>query len=454
MFCSKCGYKNPENSNFCKNCGNAMPTKVKENTFTPPVAPQNNNTNQNAQSKPVQDKTKKPAKKGKGCIVAIIVAVVIAVVFLIATICGCVYLVNTFLTKSDTELFSSEFSSMVEESNQLASEVNELSAFVLENVQSDSQYITESHCDSLQSLLDDKNANSNFVYSIIITDDNSDLQSYADNMCSEISQGADKHVVIAYDAENCTYAFSTTGDASELLTEKVLTVIDKNVETYIKDNDHYSTCVELINTIPNTKKEARAYNFDPVDGAQQVVYVNVTSGTKAKMTVIDWSGSTPINLMETSDVYVGMDGITDSPSESKSATPKGTFSLGFAMSDKQLNTKLDFVKITKNMVWVDDTSSKYYNTLQQGSTKTSNWKSAENTYANFTSLNFYDACILIEHNGDGYTKGTAGKGSAMFIAGKEKGISTSYGDINISKEDMTTLLSLLDESKNPHIVIG
>ena len=146
--------------------------------------------------------------------------------------------------------------------------------------------------------------------------------------------------------------------------------------------------------------------------------------------------------------------ITESPSEYKSATPKGEFKLGFAFSTNSLNTKLNTMTITPGTVWVNDPDSDYYNTVQHGSTSNPpKWSSAEDTYSIFTSGVNY-ACILIEHNGDGYTKGVSPNGSCMYVSGKNKNLTKSYGDVNISAEDMRELLSYLDKKMNPYIIIN
>ncbi len=174
-------------------------------------------------------------------------------------------------------------------------------------------------------------------------------------------------------------------------------------------------------------------------------------------------GVKPKKLFSTNTVYFGSDGLTTSPSESKNATPIGTFELGFAMSVGSIDTGLDYKKIIPNMVWVDDPDSSFYNELVTITNYTTvppkenpgKWKSSELMY-NIFEENGGDrnACILIEHNGDGNTRGEPGKGSAIFLSGKSSGLSKSWGDVNISASSMVELLALLEETKNPHIVIS
>ena len=199
-------------------------------------------------------------------------------------------------------------------------------------------------------------------------------------------------------------------------------------------------------------------NFKKVSGANQVIFADYSDST---FTLVDWSSGKEEVKFSTNNVYFGKDGVTKNPREGLSATPQGTFKLGFAFSTSPLSTGLDTMLIKPNMVWVDDPDSQYYNMLVtvngfNGIPPASipgMWNSSERTYTIFSQGN-RSACILIEHNGDGFTKGAANKGSCMYISGKYSDLSKSWGDINISASDMTRLLSLLDESKNPYIVIS
>lgn len=263
-------------------------------------------------------------------------------------------------------------------------------------------------------------------------------------------------VLFLVSAEEREWALSTCGAGITVFSDKVLKQMEDKFCPQLSENDYYgafNTYADLCDDFISGKAKdnfAKETGFKQVKGSEQVIYAD---SKKNKLTLIDWSQEIPEIQFETKTVYFGMDGITDSPSEYKSATPKGTFRLGFAFSDEYLDTSLDTLDVTSGMVWVDDPYSDYYNTVQYGSTNNPPmWSSAENTYAIFANDYNY-ACILIEHNGDGYTKGKSGKGSAIYLSGKEKDVSKSYGDVNITAKDMRKLLSYLDESKNPYIVI-
>lgn len=271
---------------------------------------------------------------------------------------------------------------------------------------------------------------------------------YAKEQCA--LQCGEDGIFAVIDAKNNILAVATAGNGEKYLSASTNRLVKEGAAEYLKKGQYYELCVELLDSILSTE---RVSLFEAVEGAEQVIYVEKDAGSNTgKLTLVEWVDGYEEIIYELDKVYLGKDGITDSPSESKCATPKGTFKLGFAFSDHKLDTKLDSKIIKSGDVWVDDSNSEYYNTLQHGSTSNSKWSSAENTYYAFSS-NIFDACILIEHNGDGYTKGVSGKGSCIYISGKNKELSTSYGDVNITADEMQMLLSCLDEAKNPHIVI-
>ena len=67
------------------------------------------------------------------------------------------------------------------------------------------------------------------------------------------------------------------------------------------------------------------------------------------------------------------------------------------------------------------------------------------------------ARIMFSYNGDGQTSGSAdrGGGSAIFIDGTASSseLTRGYGDILITAEEITLLLSYLDSAKNPILVV-
>ena len=147
------------------------------------------------------------------------------------------------------------------------------------------------------------------------------------------------------------------------------------------------------------------------------------------------------------DVFIGRNGVSSSKVEGDGKTPLGTFEIGivFGMHDKEtftLDDSLEYIKINKNLYWIDDISSKYYNMLVDDTKVAIDWKSAEHL-ADYPVQ--YEYAIEIKAN----PNNIPGKGSAIFIH-CSNGKSTA-GCIAIPKEKMIELLSNIN--KNTKIVI-
>lgn len=180
-----------------------------------------------------------------------------------------------------------------------------------------------------------------------------------------------------------------------------------------------------------------------------------TEGTYATMELFTWNGQKWESQFYTSNVRIGENGAGYNYGEGKKITPKGTFNLGFCYGLTRPDTGLEFKALTPSSVFVDDPSSPYYNMLVDKSL-VADGTSYENTYNQFAVNNYYSTCIFIEHNGDGETTGTAVPymGSVITICGKNGSLNSTFGCVDISSSDMETLLSYLDESLSPVIIIS
>ncbi len=385
----------------------------------------------------------------------LILIICITLVSLIAVGVGGFFLLSSIKTEESS--VRSKSSSVTERETERESSREETTAKPekkkFNNIINETDELTEEEMSDIQELAEEKSDTTGLKIILDIGGDlDSNIERYAENKCK--SNCGKNGVYIAIDTENYSSAIGISGNAKKYVTNSVKKEIIDCIDDKVMDGQYFKACTQAIKKIPDKADESLAFGFDEVVGAEQVIYVKKNSGSNTgKLTLVDWSGDEPRKLYEISTVYLGMDGITSSPSEYKNATPKGTFKLGFALSDHYLDTNLDTKLISSGAVWVNDSNSNYYNTLQYGSTSNSSWSSAEDVYANFKK-GYYEACILIEHNGDGYTRGTPGKGSAMFISGKSQNVGTSYGDVNVTTSQIKTLLSHLDSDKNPHIVIS
>lgn len=149
---------------------------------------------------------------------------------------------------------------------------------------------------------------------------------------------------------------------------------------------------------------------------------------------------------------LGRNGIGSDYGEGKGVTPMGTFKLGFVMANVDPKNNMNFKLASDSAAIVDDAESELYNTLVD--TNTVGDVSVDHVGSNIVNGKL-NAIIFIEHNGDGlYSDGvTPGKGSVITICGNYSNVSETAGCIDISAENMTELLKLLDGNMNPHIEI-
>ena len=162
-------------------------------------------------------------------------------------------------------------------------------------------------------------------------------------------------------------------------------------------------------------------------------------------------------------VEIGKNGVNKHTYEGSMTTPLGQFNLGIAFGIHNLNINYPYIKINKNLYWVDDENSKYYNKLVSLNEKINNLNYPYIINLNkkdFSSAEHlidypkqYEYAIYIEYNvnGEKYEDGR-GKSSAIFIhCLGDKGY--TGGCIAIPKEEMIFILNFLDINKNPKIII-
>ena len=136
---------------------------------------------------------------------------------------------------------------------------------------------------------------------------------------------------------------------------------------------------------------------------------------------------------------LGLNGKTNSKSEGDKKTPVGRFNLGplFYRPDreKKPKTKLTCIKITKNMNWCNDsTSKKYYNRLISKNKKIKYEKLYRRDYK-------YNLMIPVSYNSNPVR---LGKGSAIFLH-LTKNYKPTAGCIALNKKDFIIMLKLIDK---------
>ncbi len=191
---------------------------------------------------------------------------------------------------------------------------------------------------------------------------------------------------------------------------------------------------------------------NPYDYSQKLVIT--ASGSYGTATFYEWEDGDFVKKASYR-CSVGKNGIGTSQEGSR-ITPRGRFDLGVLLTTSSQSTRYtNTYFVTRNTVVVDDTSSPQYNLILEKSAVRNNAHTDDSISAGLYSGEF-NAIIYINHNGTGLsTDGVVrGNGSAIGLRGKKGALSETYGDVDISSDDMADLLSRLDSSKNPQIFIG
>ncbi|MEI5889902.1 S-layer homology domain-containing protein [Bacillus luti] len=183
-------------------------------------------------------------------------------------------------------------------------------------------------------------------------------------------------------------------------------------------------------------------NLKTIQNNQQVILVT-TNGYNTNQAQVRTFENSNGKWREQKNIrgYIGKKGFAVEMSESGMSSPRGKYTIGSAFG-RQGNpgTKLPFINLTPNHVWVDDSTSPYYNTLQEKPVR-GRWKSAENMY-----IPAYDYGFVINYNTESRTPY---KGSAIFFH-----VSTSWteGCTGVDKQNVIDILRWIDPGKNPVII--
>ncbi|PFN80611.1 hypothetical protein COJ85_29800 [Bacillus sp. AFS076308] len=122
-------------------------------------------------------------------------------------------------------------------------------------------------------------------------------------------------------------------------------------------------------------------------------------------------------------------------------SPIGKYTIGTAFGRyANPGTKIPYRKITSDDVWVDDPTSKLYNTWQSKSKTQGQWTSAENM-----NIAAYTYGFVINYN----TQRTPYKGSAIFF---HIGSGYTLGCTATSQANVVSILKWMDPTKIPVII--
>ncbi len=131
--------------------------------------------------------------------------------------------------------------------------------------------------------------------------------------------------------------------------------------------------------------------------------------------------------------------------EGDGKTPQGLFNIESAFGyEDEVVTKLRYDKMTSQDKWIDDVNSPNYNQWIRGSTKAKSFehlKRADDIYKYAFVIGYNRSPILRGH------------GSAIFAHVWQSSESGTAGCVAIEEPHMKKLLTLLDQSKAPRILI-
>jgi L,D-peptidoglycan transpeptidase YkuD (ErfK/YbiS/YcfS/YnhG family) len=148
------------------------------------------------------------------------------------------------------------------------------------------------------------------------------------------------------------------------------------------------------------------------------------------------------------NAYIGKNGVTTNKEEGDLKTPLGEFELGIILgTHKTIENKngIKYEQITKNMYWVDDFKSKYYNQLVDITKVEKDWTSAEHLIDYPIQ---YEYLIEIKTNPQNIAK----KGSAIFLHCSNNG--PTAGCVAINSMDMKKIIENIDKNTKIKIYEG
>lgn len=183
--------------------------------------------------------------------------------------------------------------------------------------------------------------------------------------------------------------------------------------------------------------------FKTLGNSQQVILVTnkQASSSNARIQAFDKSSGKWKKVYDFNG-HVGKRGIGKA-SEGDAKSPEGKYSIGFAFGHgSKPSTSLPYRNITSDIVWVDDSNSKYYNTWQDKSKVNVDWNSAENM-----KINQYSRGFVINYN----TNSVPGKGSAIFFH-VNGNYGYTLGCTSASKANVERILAWINPSKAPVII--
>jgi L,D-peptidoglycan transpeptidase YkuD (ErfK/YbiS/YcfS/YnhG family) len=188
--------------------------------------------------------------------------------------------------------------------------------------------------------------------------------------------------------------------------------------------------------------------------ADQVITVTATSTRNTVATLQAWQRVNGGWRKHGSGVtaHLGSDGLSTHPSESKSATPIGSFTLTRAFGhDADPGTALPYTRTTPDDWWISQ-PGELYNTRQRCASHCAFTRGDPNEHLYYETP-FYDYAVVIDYNTANAPGGVhQGAGSAFFLHVTD-GHPTA-GCVSIPMDRLTSIMRWLRPADHPRILIG
>jgi L,D-peptidoglycan transpeptidase YkuD (ErfK/YbiS/YcfS/YnhG family) len=150
--------------------------------------------------------------------------------------------------------------------------------------------------------------------------------------------------------------------------------------------------------------------------------------------------------------HVGADGLSRYPSESRSATPIGSFTLTQAFGrEPDPGTALPYLRTTPADWWISQ-SGPLYNTHRRCSSRCAFTQGAPNEHLYYETP-FYDYAVVIDYNTRNAPGGVRQGGGSAFFLHVTDGAPTA-GCVAIPRDQLLSIMRWLSPGSHPRILIG
>jgi L,D-peptidoglycan transpeptidase YkuD (ErfK/YbiS/YcfS/YnhG family) len=199
----------------------------------------------------------------------------------------------------------------------------------------------------------------------------------------------------------------------------------------------------------------------PVSGfigrAHRVITVRASSTSSTTATLRTWhkaAGGGWIQVGRGVTAHIGADGMSRSASESRSATPIGSFTLTQAFGAYgNPGTHLHYFRSNAADWWISQ-SGPLYNTHQRCWSGCRFNQGSPNEHLRYETP-YYNYAVVIDYNTRNSPTGVRqGRGSAFFLHVHPAGTGATAGCVSIPQSRLVTIMKWLTPSTHPRILIG